>query len=95
MSLARWGYNAVEMAKALADGEDDVSYRTHANKPTAALWALVALADVMLLLASAGVVLLVSLASVGAVAGVGFVAWRYTRRQVAPIPVGSGRRRLD
>jgi hypothetical protein len=67
-----------------------VSYRKHANKPTAVLWLLVALADVLLLLVGGGVVLLVSLASVAAVAGAGFVAWRYMRRQVAPaapIPV--------
>ena len=58
-----------------------MTYRRHANKPTAALWALVALADIVLLLASGGLLLVVTTASVAA--AVGFLAWRHLRGERA------------
>jgi hypothetical protein len=63
-----------------------VSYRNHAAKPTAALWMLVAVADVALVLASAGTVALVALASVSAVTVAGIGTWRYLRREATTAP---------
>lgn len=60
-----------------------MSYRRHASKPTAALWMLVAAADVVLILASAGVLALIALASLAAVAVASIGTWRHLHRQVA------------
>lgn len=57
-----------------------MSYRGHAAKPTAALWLLVAAADLGLVLASVGIVVLIALASLVAVAVAGFGTWRYLKR---------------
>jgi len=57
-----------------------VSYRSHAVKPTAALWLLVAAADAVLVLASMGLAMLVALATVVAVAIAAVGSWRYLRR---------------
>ena len=67
--------------------------RRHGSKPTLALWMLVALADVALLVAAAGV-LAVLVAVFGAVilAG-GFVALRFLQRRPADQPESALRRR--
>ena len=67
--------------------------RRHGSKPTLALWMLVALADVALLVAAAGV-LAVLVAVFGAVilAG-GFVALRALQRRPAEQPESALRRR--
>jgi len=67
--------------------------RRHGSKPTLALWMLVALADVALLVAAAGV-LAVMVAVFGAVilAG-GFVALRSLQRRPAEQPESALRRR--
>ncbi|HEU4422852.1 MAG TPA: hypothetical protein VFR67_10015 [Pilimelia sp.] len=57
-----------------------MSYRGHAAKPTAALWLLVAAADLGLVLASVGIVVLIALASVVAITAAAFGTWRYLRR---------------
>ena len=63
-----------------------MSYRRQASKPTAALWMLVAAADVALVLASSGVLVLIALTSLAVVAVASVGTWRYLRREVA----GSG-----
>lgn len=76
-----------------------MSYRTHTNKPTAALWALVVVADVLLVLASLGAMVLIALASVVAVTVAAIGTWRYLRRDVTvseigtPVPVRASARR--
>lgn len=67
--------------------------RRHGSKPTLALWMLVALADVALLVAAAGV-LAVLVAVFGAVILVGgFVALRVLQRRPAEQPGSPLRRR--
>jgi len=72
-----------------------VSYRKQARKPTVALWALVAMADVVLVFASVGTALLIGLASAAVVAVAGVGAWRHLRPPVtpatAPVPVSARR----
>jgi hypothetical protein len=70
-----------------------VSYRQQATKPTTALWMLVAAADVVLVLASAGIAALVALVSVVAVAVAGIGTWRHLRRGPAPAALAARRRR--
>jgi hypothetical protein len=63
-----------------------MSYRRHLAKPSAALWILVALGDMLLILSSAGMLALIALASVVALAG---AAWLLVRRGAAadqPVP---------
>jgi hypothetical protein len=63
------------------DGKEvEVGYRGHAAKPTAALWLLVAAADLGLVLASVGIVVLIALASLVALAVAGFGTWRHLKR---------------
>jgi cobalamin synthase len=70
-----------------------MSYRRSATKPTAALWLLVAVADAVLVLASAGVLVLISLLSLAILTAAGAVVWRHLGGQAggtgasAPIPV--------
>jgi hypothetical protein len=71
-----------------------VSYRQRPAKPTAALWMLVAAADVMLVLASVGTAMLVALASVGAVTVAGIGTWRHLQRAAGPAAFAARRRRL-
>ena len=68
-----------------------MSYRRHAGKPTAALWMLVAAADVALVLASAGALVLIALASVAVVAVASVGSWRYLRRPVVASDVAPAR----
>ncbi|HYN95357.1 MAG TPA: hypothetical protein VES42_16035 [Pilimelia sp.] len=73
-----------------------MSFRRHAVKPTAALWSLVLLGDMALVVASAGVLMLVALASVATMGLAGVVAWRYAHRPadtVGPVPVRASARR--
>jgi hypothetical protein len=60
-----------------------VSYRRQASKPTAALWMLVAAADVALVLASSGLLVLIALVSLAVVVVASIGVWRHMRRQVA------------
>lgn len=71
-----------------------MSYRRHGSKPTIALWMLVAVADVALVVASAGIVALIALASVVALAVATAGAWLLLRRGgtggervAAPVPM--------
>lgn len=73
-----------------------MSFRRRAAKPSVALWMLVAIGDVALILASAGMVALIALASVvtGAVAVT--CTWLLMRssgstRNAVAVPVRSGR----
>jgi hypothetical protein len=59
-----------------------MSYRRHAAKPSVALWMLVAIGDVALILASAGLVALIALAAVVTVAVAAAGAWLLLRRSV-------------
>ena len=70
-------------------GRADVSYRRHAHKPTAALWMLVAAADVGLVLASLGALVLVALASAVVVTVASIGTWRHLRPSVAPSKVAA------
>ncbi|MFY1689899.1 hypothetical protein [Plantactinospora sp. WMMB782] len=56
--------------------------RHHAKKPSIALWMLVAIGDLALLVASAGMVVLIALASVVTVAVATVGAWFLLRRGV-------------
>ncbi|MGI5214261.1 hypothetical protein [Plantactinospora sp. CA-290183] len=56
-------------------------YRQSANKPSIALWMLVAVGDIALFLATAGVAVIVAIASVVTVAVGG--GWLLLRRRVA------------
>jgi hypothetical protein len=60
-----------------------VSYRRQTSKPTAALWLLVAAADIALVLASVGVLALAALVSLAVVAVASVGTWRYLRREGA------------
>jgi hypothetical protein len=66
-----------------------VSYRRQTSKPTAALWLLVAAADVALVLASVGVLALVALVSLAVVAVASVGTWRYLRREGAGAEVAA------
>ena len=57
-----------------------MSYRRKDTRPRVALWMLVALGDVVLLLAGAGLPVLVALLTVVAVTVAGVVFWRFSRR---------------
>lgn len=58
-----------------------MSYRRQPSKPTAVLWMLVAVADVVLVLASAGVLILAALALLAVIAAATVGTWRHLRRQ--------------
>ena len=60
-----------------------MSYRRQTSKPTAALWMLVAAADVVLVLVSAGLMALIALASLAVVAVASVGTWRHLHRSVA------------
>ncbi|WP_422734329.1 hypothetical protein ACN26Y_03670 [Micromonospora sp. WMMD558] len=75
-----------------------MSYRRKDTRPRVALWMLVALGDVVLLLASAGLPVLVALLTVGTVTVAGVVVWRLfrratlTRTDAVTVPVAARRR---
>ncbi len=75
-----------------------MSYRRKDTRPRVALWMLVALGDVVLLLASAGLPILVALLAVVTVTVAGVVFWRLSRREplaradAVTVPVASRRR---
>lgn len=74
-----------------------MSYRRHMAKPSAVLWMLVALGDVLLILTSAGPLALIALA--GAVSLVG-AAWLLVRRgtaggQTVPVASRAARQRVS
>jgi hypothetical protein len=60
-----------------------VSYRHNPGKPTAALWMLVAVADVLLVLAAAGPLVLIALVTVAAIAVAAYGMLRHLRRETA------------
>lgn len=66
-----------------------MGYRHRAAKPRVALWMLVAIGDVALILASAGMVAVIALASVVAVAVAAVGVWRFMRQATPerePVP---------
>lgn len=66
-----------------------MSYRHRAAKPSVALWMLVAIGDVALILASAGMAALFALASVVTIAVAAVGAWRFVRHATPhrdPVP---------
>ncbi|NJP32717.1 hypothetical protein [Micromonospora thermarum] len=75
-----------------------MSYRRKDTGPRVALWMLVALGDVVLVLASAGLPLLVALLTVVTVTVAGVVVWRLSRRSAltrtdaVTVPVAARRR---
>ncbi|MGN9774315.1 hypothetical protein ACTMS0_00825 [Micromonospora sp. H33] len=75
-----------------------MSYRRKDTRPRVALWMLVALGDAVLLLASAGLPVLVAMLTVVTVTVAGVVVWRLSRRgaltraDAAAVPVAARRR---
>ncbi|MER7457106.1 hypothetical protein [Micromonospora sp. NPDC126480] len=75
-----------------------MSYRRKDTRPRVALWMLVALGDVVLLLAGAGLSILVALLTVVTVTVAGAVFWRLSRRgsltraDAVTLPVAARRR---
>lgn len=75
-----------------------MSYRRKDTRPRVALWMLVALGDVVLLLAGAGLPVLVALLTVVTVTVTGVVFWRLSRRgtlaraDAVTVPVTARRR---
>ncbi|MDG4793330.1 hypothetical protein [Micromonospora sp. WMMD1082] len=57
-----------------------MGYRGRDARPRLALWTLVVLGNVVLLVATVGVVVLTTLLSVVTLAGAAFVGWHLTRR---------------
>ncbi|GGQ41208.1 hypothetical protein [Couchioplanes azureus] len=68
-------------------------FRRHGSKPTLALWMLVALADIAILVAAAGVMTVLLVATGAMLVAGAFAGVRQLQRRAAPQPSSALRRR--